>query len=47
MAKLHDALKDFGYDGNDLEAYPVRLLFCMFADDTGIFSQYSFLDYIE
>jgi len=33
MAKLHDALKDNGYDGHDLEVYLVRLLFCMFADD--------------
>jgi len=47
MAKLHDALKDNGYDGHDLEVYLVRLLFCMFADDTGIFPQDSFFRYIE
>jgi hypothetical protein len=37
MGKLHDALKDSGYVGHDLERLLVRLLFCLFADDTGIF----------
>lgn len=47
MAKLHDALKTHGYDGHDLEVYLVRLLFCLFADDTGIFPSDSFFRYIE
>jgi len=47
MAKLHDALKVHGYDGHDLEVYLVRLLFCLFADDTGIFPKNNFLRYIE
>ena len=47
MAKLHDALKNHGYEGHDLEVYLVRLLFCLFADDTGIFPQDSFFHYIE
>ena len=29
--------KASGYKGHDLERYLVRLLFCLFADDTGIF----------
>ncbi len=37
MGRLHDALKDSGYTGHDLERFLVRLLFCLFADDTGIF----------
>jgi hypothetical protein len=37
MGKLHDALKDSGYAGHKLERFLVRLLFCLFADDTGIF----------
>ncbi len=37
MGKLHDALKASGYDGHALEVLLVRLLFCLFADDTGIF----------
>lgn len=47
MAKLHDALKDRGYEGHDLEVYLVRLLFCLFADDTGIFPKQIFLNYLE
>ncbi len=45
MAKIHDALKEFGYEGHELEVYLVRLLFCMFAEDTGIFPQFSFINY--
>lgn len=37
MGRLHDALKASGYGGRDLERLLVRLLFCLFADDTGIF----------
>ena len=37
MGKLHDALKEAGYTGHELERFLVRLLFCLFADDTGIF----------
>jgi hypothetical protein len=47
MAKLHDALKSHGYEGHELEVYLVRLLFCLFADDTGIFPRDSFINYIE
>ena len=47
MAKLHDALKEHGYEGHPLEVYLVRLLFCLFADDTGIFPKDSFANYIE
>jgi hypothetical protein len=37
MGRLHDALEDAGYAGHDLERFHVRLLFCLFADSTGIF----------
>ncbi len=37
MGKLHDALKATGYAGHPLEVLLVRLLFCLFAEDTGIF----------
>ena len=47
MAKLHDALKASGYDGHNLEVYLVRLLFCLFADDTGIFPKDNLIQYIE
>jgi hypothetical protein len=39
MGRLHDALYANGYQGHDLERFLVRLLFCLFADDTGIFGQ--------
>ena len=34
IARLHDALKASGYD---LERFLMRIVFCLFADDTGIF----------
>lgn len=37
MGRLHDQLKEIGYGGHQLELYLVRLLFCLFAEDTGIF----------
>jgi len=37
MGVLHDLLKDSGYTGHALEVLLVRLLFCLFAEDTGIF----------
>ncbi|WP_297515014.1 DNA methyltransferase [uncultured Caulobacter sp.] len=43
MGKLHDALKASGYDGHPLERLLVRLLFCLFADDTGIFDELGML----
>lgn len=37
MAALHNQLRDDNYTGHDLEVLLVRLVFCMFADDSGIF----------
>ena len=37
MGRLHDVLRKSGYAGHPLEVLLVRLLFCLFADDTGIF----------
>lgn len=39
MQKLHDDLKASGFEGHALELLLVRLLFCLFADDTGIFPE--------
>lgn len=47
MARLHDLLKATGYEGHQLELYLVRILFCLFADDTGIFEKNIFFDYIS
>ncbi len=46
MGKLHDKLKSIGYEGHPLEVYLVRLLFCLFADDTTIFNKDIFTDFI-
>jgi hypothetical protein len=47
MGKLHDRLEDIGYEGHPLEVYLVRILFCLFAEDTTIFNKQQFQDYIE
>jgi hypothetical protein len=48
MAMLHDAIKATGYTGKNLENYLVRLLFCLFADDTGLFGENGlFLNYLK
>jgi hypothetical protein len=39
MCGLHDALEAGGLAGPDLERLLVRILFCLFADDTNIFDQ--------
>ena len=47
MGKLHDRLKEIGYEGHPLEVYLVRLLFCLFAEDTNIFNKQQFEDFIK
>lgn len=48
LGSLHDALEDSGYVGHDLERFLVRTVFCLFADDTGIFEPRDlFLDFLE
>ena len=48
MGDLHDALEQSGYTGHDLERLLVRTVFCLFADDTGIFEPRDiFLDFLE
>lgn len=48
LAALHDALREIGYEGHVLEVFLVRILFCLFADDTGIFMPRSaFEDFIQ
>lgn len=47
MAYLHNQLAEDKYTGHDLELLLVRLVFCMFADDSGIFDRHSFQDFIK
>ena len=39
LADLHQAIQATGYPDSDLESLLVRLLFCLFADDTGLFGE--------
>ncbi|MHB1799624.1 MAG: class I SAM-dependent DNA methyltransferase [Vulcanimicrobiaceae bacterium] len=39
VSRLHQALLDARFTGHDLEVFMTRLLFCFFADDTGIFGE--------
>ncbi|MEK6531930.1 MAG: DNA methyltransferase [Deltaproteobacteria bacterium] len=48
MGKLHDRLRSAWYEGHALELMLVRLLFCLFAEDTTLFEpRGSFRDFIE
>jgi hypothetical protein len=47
MGELHDALLAGGYDGHKLEIFLIRLIYCLFADDTGIFPRDHFRFILE
>lgn len=47
LGRLHDLLLDEGYDGHALELFLVRILFCLFAEDNGIFERQQFREWIE
>ena len=48
VGRLHDKLEASGYRGHHLERFLVRIVFCLFSDDTGIFEPRDiFLDFIE
>ncbi|MXZ60763.1 MAG: class I SAM-dependent DNA methyltransferase [Acidobacteria bacterium] len=48
VGKLHDSLRDAGYPAHDLERFLVRIVFCLFADDTGVFEPRDILlDFLE
>ncbi len=45
---LHDLLESSGYTGHRLEVFLTRIVFCLFADDTGIFQPKDRLwDYLD
>lgn len=47
IGKLHDRLEEIGYTGHPLEVYLVRILFCLFSEDTTIFNKQQFQEFIE
>ncbi|MDO8434317.1 MAG: hypothetical protein Q7S58_18100 [Candidatus Binatus sp.] len=46
LGRLHDTLEAGGYSGHRLERFLVRILFCLFAEDTSIFDRESFNLYL-
>lgn len=46
MGRLHDELEAGGYTGHQLERFLVRILFCLFAEDTEIFEPEAFRLYL-
>lgn len=46
LANLHDRLEEGGYNGHDLQRFMVRILFCLFAEDTGIFEPDAFRQFV-
>lgn len=47
MADFHNEIAKTGYGGHDLDVFLARILFCLFAEDTGIFQKGLFRRYIE
>jgi hypothetical protein len=47
MCELHDALQAGGFGGSDLERLLVRILFCLFAEDTALFAPDTFTQFIR
>ncbi|MYH21577.1 MAG: class I SAM-dependent DNA methyltransferase, partial [Acidobacteria bacterium] len=48
VGRLHDSLREAGYPPHDLERFLVRIVFCLFADDTGVFEPRDILlDFLE
>lgn len=47
LGDLHDALEAGGYRGHDLERFLVRILFCLFAEDTGLLDRSAFTLFIQ
>ena len=47
MCNLHDQLEAGGFAGTDLERLLVRLLFCLFAEDTEVFEPNTFTTFLR
>ena len=47
LGELHDKMEDAFYRDHSLQVWMVRLLFCLFADSTGIFAMGLFREYLD
>ncbi|KAA0445854.1 MAG: class I SAM-dependent DNA methyltransferase, partial [Candidatus Thioglobus sp.] len=46
LGKLHDTLSESNFTGHQLQVFMVRILFCLFAEDTGVFNRHQFVRYL-
>lgn len=46
LGELHDSLEKTGFAAHSLQVFMIRVLFCMFAEDTGIFNPRQFIRYL-
>lgn len=46
LGDLHDSLRESGFEGHPLQVFMVRILFCLFAEDTGVFNPRQFVLYL-
>lgn len=47
MADLYEALADSGYDDHEASVFLVRVLFCLYADDAGVWERDLFYEFLE
>lgn len=47
IAEIHDVLMESGFTGHKLEIFLTRLIFCLFAEDSGIFEPKQFRNFIR
>ena len=47
MAELYEALSDSGYDDHEASVFLVRVLFCLYADDSGVWERDLFYEFLE
>src|SRR5699024_7184095 len=47
MADLYEALSSSGYDDHDASVFLVRVLFCLYADDSGVWARDLFYEFLD
>ena len=47
MANLYEALNESGYDDHEASVFLVRVLFCLYADDAGVWERDLFYEFLE
>ena len=47
MADLYEALSESGYDDHEASVFLVRILFCLYADDSGVWERDLFYEFLE